>query len=124
MTNPTAEEIEAAAIKTFVITVRGHQPMRYSARTRGKAIAQCWREYNSVFENSFRNFLGLISVERVPNPPGVGDRIMVAGEPATRVLGNGGQYIRYMRDNSDVIFSSHPLDVTLIAAARVREKQG
>jgi hypothetical protein len=36
---------------------------------------------------------------------------MVAGMPATRVIGFG-QYVYFMRDDSDAILCSHPSDVT------------
>lgn len=49
-------------------------------------------------------------IARVDDPPGIGERIMVGGEPATTVIGYG-QYVHYMRDDEDVILCSHPLDV-------------
>lgn len=99
-------------IKTYEITVEGFGPALYSGRTPGRARARCWREYRRYSSCSFRDFLGRSRLRVVPNPPGIGDRICVAGLPATRVIGHHGQYVAYMRDNHDDILLSHPADVT------------
>jgi len=62
---------------------------------------------------TFQHFLSISSLRRIPNPEGVGERVVIAGLPAIRVLGNGGQYVAFMRDDSDAIFYSHPADVEL-----------
>ena len=103
-------------IRTFSVTVQGFPPHNYSARSRGKALAQAWRAYRSTFDASeFRDFLRIATARQVPNPPGIGDRILVGGLPATRVIG-WGQYVYFMRDGSDEILCSHPLDVQEINA--------
>lgn len=98
-------------IRTYKVSVRGFTPALYSARSPGKARARSWREYASSFDASFADFLKISSIERVENPPGIGDRILVGGEMATRVIGFG-QYIHFMRDDSDDVLCSHPADVT------------
>jgi hypothetical protein len=56
--------------------------------------------------------LAISSVRRVPDPPGIGERILVNGLPATRVIGHGhGHYVHFMRDDGDVVLLSHPADV-------------
>lgn len=99
-------------IRTWAVNVRGFPEGLYSARSRGKAQARAWRDYASTFNAAtFLDFMKISSVRLAPNPHGVGERIMVAGSPATRVIGYG-QYVHYMRDDSDVILCSHPLDVS------------
>lgn len=100
------------AVRTYEITVRGFPPVLYSGRSPGKARARCWRDYGTVSDASFADFLKISSIRRVPNPPGIGDRIIVAGIPAVRVIGHG-QYVHFMRDDSDVILCSHPADVVV-----------
>lgn len=99
-------------VSTYEITVRGFPPMLYSARTPSKARARCWRDYSVMDdrETKFRDFLAMSSIKRVPNPPGIGERIMVAGVPAVRVIGHG-QYTHFMRDDSDTILLAHPSEV-------------
>lgn len=102
------------AIRTYSVTVRGFElePVRISARSPSKARAAAWRYYLSYDDScSFSRFLSMSTIQRIENPAGVGDRILVGGLLATRVLGNGGQGIAFMRDDSDAIFYSHPGDV-------------
>ncbi len=101
-------------VRTYSVTVRGfeHEPVKISARTASKARAQAWHLYCHYDDScTFRQFLGMSTICRIENPPGVGDRVMIGGILATRVLGNGGQYVAFMRDDNDSIFYSHPLDV-------------
>lgn len=103
-------------IKTYSVSVQGFPDgALYSARTPAQARARAWRDFNSAYDATFREFLSISTLRRVPDPHGIGERIMVAGEPATRVIGYG-QYVHYMRDDSDVILCSHPLDVTPFVA--------
>ena len=102
----------SAPVRTYEITVRGFPPALYSARTPAKARARCWRDYQGMGDTgeNFRDFLAKSSIRRVPDPPGIGERILVGGVPAVRVIGYG-QYVHFMRDDSDVILCSHPADV-------------
>ncbi len=98
-------------IRTYEVSVRGFPPALYSARSPAKARARCYREYCATFDGvSFGEFLSRSSVRRASDPPGIGERIIVGGLPATRVIGYG-QYVHYMRDDSDTVLCSHPLDV-------------
>ena len=110
-------------VRTYEVTVRGFElePVKVSARTPSKARARVWRMYCSYDDScDFRKFLSMSSLRRVPNPSGVGDRIIVGGLPATRVLGNGGQYVAFMRDGEDAILYSHPADVEPVRNGAVR----
>lgn len=102
-------------IKTYEITVRGFPPMLYSARSRAQARARCWRDYSVMDdrETRFVDFLKRSTIRAVPNPPGIGERIKVAGELATRVIGHG-QYTYFMLDGSDTILCAHPSEVEQI----------
>lgn len=97
-------------IRTYEVTVQGFPPALYSARSPAKARTLCWRDYTAAYDASFKKFMQISRIARVPDPPGIGRRIIVGGEPATVVIGYG-QYVHYMRDDSDVIVCSHPLDV-------------
>lgn len=98
-------------IRTYEVRVQGFPPSLYSARLPGKALAAAWRAWGAVSDAPFGEFLKISSVRRAADPPGIGERIMVAGQPATRVIGYG-QYVHFMRDDSDTILCSHPSDVT------------
>lgn len=103
-------------IRTYAVTVQGFDPGLYSARSPGKALAKCWRDYGILEDLSFRDFMKKARVRRQPDPPGIGERIMVCGEEVTRVIGGHPQYVAFMRDTSDEIIFSHPLDVSPVAA--------
>jgi len=106
-------------IRTYKVHVYGfNSDTLYSARSPSKARAQAWRLFNEVYSKSFHEFLVISRVQRVPDPPGIGQRILVAGEPATRVIGYG-QYVHFMRDDSDVVLLAHPADVSPMPAEKV-----
>lgn len=67
-------------IRTYQVTVRGFPPMLYSARSPSKARAACWRDYRIMDDRilTFRVFLNISAVRRAPDPPGIGDRFLVA----------------------------------------------
>lgn len=98
-------------IRTYAVTVEGFPPHLYSARSPAKARVQCWRAYCAYDDRStFAAFLKVSRIRRAPDPPGIGERIVVAGLPATRVIGYS-QYTHFMRDDSDVILLAHPSEV-------------
>lgn len=103
-------------VRTYLVKVEGFDPMPYCARTPAQARARAYRDYLACYDVNFRDFLKRSTIKRVPNPPGIGDRIMVGGLPATQVLPLG-QYVGFMRDDSDAILCSHPADVTPIRPA-------
>lgn len=75
-------------IRTYQVIVRGFPPILYSARSPSKARAACWHDYQVMDDRltTFRDFLAMSSIRRVPDPPGIGERILVAG---------GGRYARH-----------------------------
>lgn len=97
-------------VRTYEVSVRGFGPHLFNGRSPAKVRAHAYRLYTEMYNATFREFLRMSTIRRVPNPPGVGERILVGGLPATRVLSQG-QYVGFMRDDSDVIFLSHPNDV-------------
>jgi hypothetical protein len=101
-------------IRTYEVTVQDYPPVLYSARSAAKARARCWSDYASVDDRAtFGGFLKISTIRRVPDPPGVGERILVGGLPATRVIGySHGHYVHFMRDDSDAVLLSHPNDVS------------
>lgn len=110
-------------IRTYEITVDGFPPASYSARSPAKARVRAWRDYCSAYDASFKKFMQISRIARVDDPPGIGRRILVSGEPATAVIGYG-QYVHFMRDDSDVILCSHPLDVQEVLAGDVGNAGG
>ena len=110
------DKTTAGPVRSYAISVDGFPEQIYTARSAAQARANCWRAYLSYDSNvTFRQFLRMSRLHSVPNPLGVGDRILVGGLPATRVQPVG-QYVGFMRDGSDVIFCSHPADVELLNA--------
>ena len=106
-------------IRTYAVTVEGFPPALYSARSPSKARARCWRDYCIAYDASFRRFLQISSIRLVDDPPGVGQRILVGGKPATTVFSyRVGGHVHYMRDDEDVILCSHPLDVQHLPQVR------
>lgn len=101
-------------VRTYSVSVEGYGPQTYCARSPAKARARAYRDYQVVSTKTFGEFLSISSIRRIDNPPGVGDRIMVSGLPATRVYHPcaGSGYTWFMRDDSDVVLCSHPADVT------------
>lgn len=102
----------ALVLKVYKVKVVGYPPALYEARTAGQARSKAWRSYSEARGTTFRDFMSLCRVERVEPPKGFGEPIMVSGRPAYRCLGSYGQYVRFVRDDSDVVLLSHPLDVT------------
>lgn len=97
-------------IRTYSITVDGYGGGLYSARSPAKARATAYRDFLICAEITFKDFLKRAVLRRVPDPEYAGKRIVVGGQPATTVVGHG-QYVWYMRDDSDTRLCSHPLDV-------------
>jgi hypothetical protein len=98
-------------IRTYSIKVPGFPAVLYSARSPARARATAWHDYRICEEVSFKRFLAISSIARVPDPPGVGKRVLICGEPATTIYGHSSQYVWFMRDDSDVRLCSHPMDV-------------
>lgn len=111
-------------IRTYAVHVDGYTSALYSARSPGKARARAWRDFCSVYQKTFKEFLAISYVLRVADPPGIGERILVAGLPATRVIGRSDQYVWFMRDDSDVVLCSHPADVSRAPHDRAHQLTG
>jgi hypothetical protein len=105
--------VQLKPIRTYAVKVEGFPESLYSARSPAKARAQAYYAFTSAYDVSFKGFLKISSVRRADNPYGIGERILVAGLPATRVIGYG-QYTHFMRDDSDVILCAHPSDVSAV----------
>lgn len=103
-------------IRTYGITVEGYTEALYSARSPAKARWRCYQDYRNVSTRSFAEFLAISTIRRAPDPPGVGQRILVCGKPATRVIGRSpiGNY--YMYDDSDVIYTAHDTEIKSMVA--------
>lgn len=99
-------------IRTYAVRVDGYGEPLFSARSAAKARWQAFQAFGVCSDCSFGEFLRRSSIRRVANPPGVGERILVCGKPATRVIGRspGGNY--YVYDDSDVIYTAHPTEIS------------
>lgn len=102
----------AFILKPYDVTVAGFPAMLFPAASAGKARAAAWHQYCSYRQVTFGEFLALSVVRRSAKPPyRFGEPITVAGLPAYRVPGFVGSYVRFVRDDSDIILCSHPADV-------------
>lgn len=107
----------AFVLKAYEVKVDGYPSALYEGRTPGQARAKAWRDYSEARGTTFGEFMSLCRVSRAVPPENFGQPIMVSGIPAYRCLGMYGQYVRFARDDSDVVMLSHPLDVTPMAEA-------
>lgn len=101
-------------VRTYEVTVTGFPGVLYSARSPGKARARAWREYITLSEmTTFKAFLSISIVRRVPDPPGCGERIVVNGRTVTKVYSPVGHRrgVHFMPDDSDAVLAAHPADV-------------
>lgn len=106
-------------IRTYAVTVEGFPPVLYSARSPGKARSHCfgdWRSGCGGDAATFSGFLRISTVRLADNPPGIGERILVCGKPATRVIGRGNS-IAFMRDDGDCIMVAHPSEVSALSSS-------
>jgi hypothetical protein len=97
-------------LKCWDVTVAGYTTARIVAPSRGKALAQAWR--NDCFSClTFGNFLKIAEAwGALLIPEYFGEPIKVCGAVAYRV-GTQGQYISFVRPNETVVLLSHPADV-------------
>lgn len=106
-------------IRTYAVTVKGYGEALYSARSPGKALARAFKSFGSVSDGPFGEFMKIATARRVKDPPGCGERILLtSGETVTRVYDPTGSSaaVFYMKDDSDFVLCSHPLDVKGVAA--------
>ena len=101
----------AFILKAYEVAVRGFPPVLYDAKSAAQARAKAWRSFSESRGTSFRDFLSLSSIRRVPPPERFGEEITVGGERAYLCLGLHGQYVRFCRDDSDLVLLSHPADI-------------
>lgn len=95
-------------IRTYEIAVDGYTPILYSARSPAKARWRAFVDYGVVSTCNFGEFLATSRCRRVDDPPEVGQRIVVFGKAARRVIGRGNAF---MYDDGDAILTAHDLDV-------------
>lgn len=70
-------------ICTIEVTVQGFPPVQKSHVSAGAAFAAVWEDYRSYDDLcSFRKFMSIARRRSVPNPSGVGEKILVCGKPA------------------------------------------
>jgi hypothetical protein len=98
-------------IKPFRVSFDGESYV-YFTRSRGKALSESWQAYTSIRENiSFKDFLRRARAWKEAEPGLMfGMPITVSGRPAFMVSSDR-HYIQFVYPGSDVILSSHPLDV-------------
>lgn len=103
-------------IRTYAVSIDGLGTTFYSARSPSKARAQCYRAVQSAFDVSFKQFLKWKPAVRLTDNPPYFRRAMIAGKPAT-IIYSPHKGIRFMRDDSDEIFSAHPTEVVELDGA-------
>jgi hypothetical protein len=105
-------------LKPFVVEVQGFGAWPYPAASRGKALAEAWRDFSNLRDNAtFKDFLRIAKVWRSGAAPRFGEPITVGGRPAFYV-GERGQYIRFARPGETATFLSHPADVCAASVDR------
>ena len=114
----------AFIVRAYDVIVQGFPPVQFLASSPARARARAWQSYCSYDAVSFRDFLRLSTIQRGVSPAGFGKRILIADQVAYRV-GPTGHYVPFVRDDSDTVLFSHPLDVVEIetgAPARLDER--
>lgn len=96
-------------IKPWAVSFEG-QTNTYFAKSRGAALAACWRAYCSYRDIAFREFLRTAAALRAPEWDRFGEKIKVGGKPAYLISLNS-QYMQFVRPGSADIHNTHPLDV-------------
>jgi hypothetical protein len=104
-------------IRTYAISLDRFGTTFYSARSPSKARAQCYRAFCSAYQVSFKEFLKLRPSVRVTDNPPYFRRAVIAGRPGT-IIYSPHKGIRFMRDDSDEIFSAHPSEIVEISAEK------
>jgi hypothetical protein len=111
-------------VRTYEVSVVGFPPVKYSARSPGKARSRAYRDFTGAFDSykPFGEFMAMSTVRRIADPPGCGDRIVVAGETVTRVYSpyTSASGVYFMRDGSDAISSVHPSEIQSQAAGEAQ----
>lgn len=98
-------------LRPFMVRVAGFGEYFYPARSRMKALADAWRAYVSAYnEVSFGDFLRIGHAYRTEPPARFGEPVLICGKPAF-VVGESGQYVRFVRPGETETFLSHPADV-------------
>ena len=97
-------------LKPYTVTVDGFSGIIYSTASRGKALAEAWRDYQILGYVAFGDFLKIARVRLSDKPPRFGEPIEVAGHPAFYV-GESMQYVRFVRPGQTVTLLAHPADV-------------
>jgi hypothetical protein len=121
--SPQAVSIEAAhpsrgfLLKPYVVSVPGYGAFAYPAASRGKALAEAWRDYRICSDTSFGDFLRIARATLSDRAPRFGEPIEVAGKSAFYV-GERGQYIRFARPGETITHLSHPADVSAVGDAQ------
>lgn len=100
-------------MKIYSVEVAGWGTGDYYAASPGKARAAAWRGFPCDY--SFKDFLRVSRVTRQREPENFGEPILVGGEPAYRLCGANnypGQYVCFARPGGEIVYLSHPADVT------------
>jgi hypothetical protein len=106
-------------LRPFTVEVSGFGAFAYPAATRGRALADAWRDYRICSDTSFKDFLKIARARLSDRASRFGEPITVAGQPAFYV-GERGQYVRFVRPGQTETFLSHPADVRPALAAGSR----
>lgn len=96
-------------LKRWSVSVEGYGTGSYIATTRGKALADAWR--NDVFSQwTFGAFLKRARCLRADEPVWWGAPCLFEGEPA-RYYGHNRQYVTVQLRGNEFTGSAHPYDI-------------
>lgn len=102
-------------IHPYTAHVAGYGSHTCFAKSRGQALSRTFNLLKQCSNISYRDFLGIVSCRKSAPYERFGSLITVEGRKAFYVSHNR-QYVEFVYPNSDVILSSHPLDVLPIEA--------
>lgn len=105
---PDAEKL--TDVRAYEVTVQGYPPMLYSARSAAKARSRAWRDYQTVYDCSFKDFMKQSRVTRAVWADGQHKRVMILGKLATIII-HPHRRDQFMYDGSDVIMVAHHSDI-------------
>lgn len=110
-------DMEGMLVKPWHVTVRGYEDFGlFFGTTRGKVIADAWR-CDSFNGTSFGDFLRVVTCRRAEPSERFGERFTISGR-AARYISHNRQYVQFVWDGDDTVYSTHPLDIDQPEARR------
>ena len=95
-------------IRSYAVTVGDFDPVVYHRRTPAQARMAAWNSYlHYDSQCSFRQFLSISSITRVPSPAPVGELVTVCGKPAELISLSHRGDPEFMYVGSNTVMRAH-----------------